>query len=83
MFWLIIALRSTSRHEGLSDTVDELFPDPGAFRPRAKEDESSDRVGGGEWKLAVLGREEVSKQDGFGRADESGYKLFKIGWVKG
>jgi predicted nicotinamide N-methyase len=83
IFWLIIALRSTGRHEGLSDTVDELFPDPSAFRPRSKEDESSDRVGGGEWKLAVLGREEVSKQDGFGRADESGYKLFKIGWVKG
>jgi hypothetical protein len=70
IFWLIIPLRSTGRHEGMCNTVDEIFPDLGA------------EGGGVEWKLAVLEREDVGKQDGLGRADESGYKLFKIGWVR-
>jgi len=70
IFWLIIPLRSTGRHEGMCNTVDEIFPDLGA------------EGGGLEWKLAVLEREDVGKQDGLGRADESGYKLFKIGWVR-
>jgi len=75
IFWLIVALRSTGRHEGLSDTVDEIFPDA-ALRIRTKQDECE------EWALAVLGREEFGKREGVGRADESGFKLFKIGWVR-
>ena len=56
----------------MGDTVDEIFPD--AAR-KCRED--------GEWKLAVLERMDVARQEGVGRADEGGYKLFKIGWVMG
>lgn len=74
VFWLIIPLRSTGRHEGMGDTVDEVFEDVIAYRGCE---------GDGEWKLAVLKREDVGRHEGVGRADEGGYKLFKIGWVKG
>jgi hypothetical protein len=32
-------------------------------------------------ELAILQKEEVERQGNIGRADESGYKLFKIGWI--
>ena len=85
VFWLIIALRSTGRHEGLSDTVSEVFPDALALRAQGLSRKKGCGDGGavGEWELAVLESEQVSKQQGLGRADESGYKLFKIGWVRG
>lgn len=55
----------------MGDTVDKVFEGVSGFEE-----------GDGEWKLVVLGRENVSRQEGIGRADEGGYKLFKIGWVK-
>ncbi|EIM83558.1 uncharacterized protein STEHIDRAFT_101846 [Stereum hirsutum FP-91666 SS1] len=59
VFWLIVALRATGRHEGDADTVTQAFP-----------------------PLAVLEEESVGRlEGGVGRADEGGYKLFKIGWV--
>ena len=61
VFWMIIAIRSSGRHEGLDQTVDEVF--------------SGDEPG-----LCMLSREDLGRQDGFGRADEGGYRLFKIGW---
>jgi len=79
-FWLVIALRPTGRHAGLSDTVDEIFPDAAASGCPSLE--GGCMSGGGEWSLAVLEKEELSKREGIGRADESGYKLFKIGWVR-
>ena len=69
VFWLIIPLRPTGRHEGMSNTVDAVFP-------------LASEVGcGGEKELAVLTVEEIRKQDGVVRADEGGYKLYKIGWI--
>ena len=69
VFWLIMAVRPSGRHEGLSNTVDTVFS------PVAE-------LGVGETKrLAVLAVEEIQKQDGVGRADESGYKLYEIGWI--
>ncbi|KAF9478908.1 hypothetical protein BDN70DRAFT_879406 [Pholiota conissans] len=67
VFWLIIPVRTTGRHEGMSDTVDALFP-------------RCDTIEGGS-QLAIVHREEVGRQGGVGRADEGAYKLFKIGWV--
>ena len=32
-------------------------------------------------RLAIFQKEEVGRQGNIGRADESGYKLFKIGWI--
>ncbi|TFK42185.1 putative methyltransferase-domain-containing protein [Crucibulum laeve] len=68
VFWLIIPLRTTGRHEGMSCTVDALFPDVS-------------NLTGLDSELAVLYREESGRHVGVGRADEGGYKLFKIGWA--
>ena len=72
-FALMIPLRSTGRHEGMGDTVDAIFPDASQARREGIEPG---------WKLAVLEREEMDRQEGVGRADEGGYKLYKIGWVR-
>ena len=74
IFWLIIPVRSTGRHEGLDRTVDDLFS---AYT-------HDEHVGAGENtepRLAIFQKEEVGRQGNVGRADESGYKLFKIGWI--
>lgn len=63
VLWMIIALRTGGRHEGLSSTVIEAF--------------SREQSGA---KLAILEEETLRRIDGHGRADETGYKLFKIGW---
>ena len=69
VFWLIIPLRPTGRHEGMSNTVDAVFP------------LASEVLRGEQEQLVVLMVEEIRKQDGVGRADEGGYKLYKIGWM--
>lgn len=71
VFWLIIPVRSTGRHEGLDRNVDTLFPTP-------KRMEASRNS---EPQLTILQKEEIGRQGSVGRADEGGYKLFKIGWV--
>lgn len=65
VLWMIVALRTGGRHEGLSSTVVEAFSH-----------------GQGGPKLAILEEETLRRIDGHGRADEMGYKLFKIGWVQ-
>ncbi|KAF5312876.1 hypothetical protein D9619_002476 [Psilocybe cf. subviscida] len=74
VFWLIIPVRTTGRHEGMAATVDELFPDAASVLTK-----SAPNHGGP--VLAVLYREEHGRQGSIGRADEGAYKLFKIGWV--
>jgi SAM-dependent methyltransferase len=66
VFWLFIPVRTTGRHEGMAETLEVLFP--------------CASVGMGD-ELVILQREEIARQDGVGRADEGGYKLFKIGWL--
>ena len=66
VLWMIIALRSGGRHEGLSSTVSEAF----SFE-------------GGSGRPSILGNETLQRMDGHGRADETGYELFKIGWAEG
>jgi predicted nicotinamide N-methyase len=64
-FWMIMAMRSSGRHEGLDGTVDEMFPDASVVEKGT---------------LAVLERTEMERLEGVGRADENEYRLFKIGW---
>ncbi|KAG1779678.1 S-adenosyl-L-methionine-dependent methyltransferase [Suillus placidus] len=73
VFWLIIAMRSSGRHEGLWETVDDVFPDGRC--------DFSRNEGCGEMKLAVLQKEDVGRREGIGRADEVGYRLFEIRWL--
>ncbi|KAI0095165.1 putative methyltransferase-domain-containing protein [Irpex rosettiformis] len=70
-FWLIIPVRSTGRHEGMADTVEAVF------RPEAVIKASSE----GGMELGIHAIEGMGKHDGVGRADESCYRLFKIGWI--
>ncbi|KAL1738259.1 S-adenosyl-L-methionine-dependent methyltransferase, partial [Schizophyllum fasciatum] len=62
LFWLMIPVRATGRHEGMYRTVEEVFA-PGASR------------------LTILEDEHITRRDGVGRADEVGYRLYKIGWT--
>jgi len=71
VFWMIMALREAGRREGLDGTVHKIFPDVGQM-------EEGVEAG---LKLAVFMMEELEKLDGIGRADETGYKLFKVKWV--
>ncbi|KAJ3972283.1 hypothetical protein EV361DRAFT_823818, partial [Lentinula raphanica] len=76
IFWLMMALRIGGRHEGMFHTVEDIFPD-------VDEDThlSSLLSQKPDWHLAILEKYELGKMKGVGRADESGYLLFKIGWV--
>ncbi|EKM84287.1 hypothetical protein AGABI1DRAFT_12267, partial [Agaricus bisporus var. burnettii JB137-S8] len=64
IFWLMIAVRITGRHEGLDITVDECFREGMGNGPR----------------LVILEKKEVVKPGSYGRADEGSYRLYKIGW---
>ncbi|KAL0952042.1 hypothetical protein HGRIS_008684 [Hohenbuehelia grisea] len=71
VFWLVIPVRLTGRHEGLDDTVDAVFPDVSTLQPAA-----------GTPRLVILEKQRLERQSGgVGRADEAAYRLFKIGWV--
>ena len=69
----------------MDHTVEDVFPDyPGVAHYGEVADYREVQGKGqglGEWKLVALRREEVARQGGVGRADEGGYKLFKIGWA--
>lgn len=69
VFWLIIPIRPTGRHEGMVDTVEAVFP---------LIDSVEDR---GRGELAILTMEGLGKHTGVGRADEGGYRMYKIGWA--
>ncbi|KAJ3766014.1 hypothetical protein FB446DRAFT_654422 [Lentinula raphanica] len=71
IFWLMMALRIGGRHEGMFHTVEDIFPDPDADAHQKTD-----------WQLSILEKCELGKMKGVGRADESGYLLFKIGWVR-
>jgi len=71
VFWLIIPLRSTGRHEGVGDTVEQMFP---TLDPIARSS------AGSEEELVILNKEEIGRRSGVGRADEGSYVLFQIVW---
>ncbi|KAF7331645.1 hypothetical protein MKEN_00044200 [Mycena kentingensis (nom. inval.)] len=70
-FHLIVPVRTSGRHEGVDRTIDEAFA-----RDRATD---ADVCAG--HRLAILQTIDLGRQGVVGRADESGYRLFKIGWV--
>jgi hypothetical protein len=69
VFWLVATVRQTGRFEGISDTVEAAFAIKD--RPRGKDGRL----------LSILDSEKLEKRGRVGRGDESGYKLFRIGWA--
>ena len=72
VFWLMIPLRSTGRHEGIGATVEQVFPSLGSTLDSSPNSEKGE--------LVILRKEEIARRDGVGRADEGSYVLFQIGW---
>ena len=72
VFWLMIPLRSTGRHEGIGATVEQVFPILGSTLDSPPNSEKGE--------LVILRKEEIARRDGVGRADEGSYVLFQIGW---
>lgn len=70
VFWLIASVRPNGRFEGVTDTVESAFADLDKC-PRTED---------GTMVLRILTQERLEKRKGVGRADEIGYKVFRIGW---
>ncbi|KAI1647399.1 putative methyltransferase-domain-containing protein [Daldinia loculata] len=68
VFWLLMTIRPNGRFEAVIDSVEAAFN-------RSHSKTSDNR------HLAILNMEGVEKRRGVGRGDESGYKLFRIGWA--
>ncbi|KAJ7638354.1 putative methyltransferase-domain-containing protein [Roridomyces roridus] len=67
-FHLIVPLRISGRNEGMDRTVDEAF--------------GSDSTASGTHRLAISHADVLGRRGaGVGRADETGYRVFTIGWV--
>ncbi|KAI1407642.1 hypothetical protein F5Y13DRAFT_174296 [Hypoxylon sp. FL1857] len=68
VFWLLMTVRPNGRFEAVIDTVEAAFEGTSPKTPDGR-------------YLAILSKENVDKRRGIGRGDESGYKLFRIGWA--
>ncbi|KAF2820250.1 hypothetical protein CC86DRAFT_374459 [Ophiobolus disseminans] len=68
-FWLMATVRKTGKFEGIPETVES------AFVPKLCPKDASGRV------FKILQKETVEKRRSIGRGDESGYNLYRIGWV--
>ncbi|OTA86166.1 hypothetical protein M434DRAFT_58016, partial [Hypoxylon sp. CO27-5] len=68
IFWLLMTVRPNGRFEAVIDTVEAAFQG------------TSPKTSDGRY-LTILSMENVDKRRGIGRGDESGYKLFRIGWA--
>ncbi|CAH0016907.1 unnamed protein product [Clonostachys rhizophaga] len=67
--WLVATVRQNGRFEGVSETVEAAFN--AIDRPAGKDGR----------RLTIMHAERLEKSNGIGRGDESGYRLFRIGWA--
>ncbi|KAF9785494.1 putative methyltransferase-domain-containing protein [Thelephora terrestris] len=72
VFWFIIPLRSTGRHEGMSATVEQVFS---TFDSTIDSSSNTQME-----ELVIRRKDEIARRNGVGRADEGSYVLFQIGW---
>ncbi|KAI6085158.1 putative methyltransferase-domain-containing protein [Hypoxylon rubiginosum] len=68
VFWLMMTVRPNGRFEAVIDSVETAFQ---GTCPKAADGRH----------LTILAKENIEKRQGVGRGDESGYKLFRIGWA--
>lgn len=69
VFWLLVTVRQNGRFDGISDTVEAAFAT--TDRPRGKDGRL----------LSILDSQKLEKRSRVGRGDESGYRLFRLGWA--
>jgi len=75
VFWLVATVRRAGKFEGISDTVRTAFAaDPAV-------DEAQVRQEGEEKVLRIIEEQVLERPRGVGHGDESGYRLFRIGWA--
>ncbi|KXJ94337.1 hypothetical protein Micbo1qcDRAFT_159458 [Microdochium bolleyi] len=91
VFWLMATVRRAGKFEGISDTVQTAFAAGGCPPERVTASVSSPpgvEVGEGGAAgdrrprvLRILEEQALERPRGVGHGDESGYKLFRIGWA--
>ncbi|KAJ6442748.1 methyltransferase [Purpureocillium lavendulum] len=68
IFWLMVSIRPNGKFNGIRTFVEAAFSDQRAGRRT------------GESELCIISQESVRKHKS-GRADETGYELYRIGWA--
>jgi len=68
VFWLMVSIRPNGKFNGINTSVEAAFSEQ---RPGRRT---------GEHELSILSQESVRKHRS-GRADETGYELYRIGWA--
>ncbi|KAL7940176.1 putative methyltransferase domain-containing protein [Trichoderma barbatum] len=69
IFWLMVSIRPNGKFAGVCDSIEAIFAVQNADAAH------------GDRHLKILNNQWIDKKDNIGRADEVGYKLFKIGWA--
>jgi hypothetical protein len=68
-FWLMVTVRKTGKFEGIPETAEAAFEPE--LCPKNEEGQT----------FKILEKQWVDKRRGIGRGDETGYGLYRIGWV--
>ncbi|OTA07351.1 SAM-dependent methyltransferase [Trichoderma parareesei] len=69
VFWLMVSIRPNGKFAGVCDSIESIF---------AEQDTAVTNAYG---HLKILDHQWIDKKHNIGRADEIGYKLFRIGWA--
>ncbi|RFU81712.1 hypothetical protein TARUN_497 [Trichoderma arundinaceum] len=69
VFWLMISIRPNGKFAGVGDSIEAIFGEQDVSTPDGRQ------------HLRILSHQWIDKKHNIGRADEVGYKLFKIGWA--
>ncbi|KAH7037773.1 uncharacterized protein B0I36DRAFT_359421 [Microdochium trichocladiopsis] len=83
-FWLMATVRRAGKFEGISDTVQAAFAVPdGLGHHHHHHHHHQDGTSSTTTKkvLRILEEQALDRPRGVGHGDESGYKLFRIGWA--
>lgn len=75
-FHLFVPLRPT--HTAEIESIEATFPRASDLPPRRSEGMAEGEGGG--WRLAVVEEEKLVRTEGIGRADETCYRKYTIGW---
>lgn len=69
VFWLMVSIRPNGKFAGVCDSIEAIFAENNT--------DTADSC----QNLRILSKQWIDKKQSIGRADEVGYRLFKIGWA--